>query len=127
MMALVRVTAMNSGQVAARDKFGEGVPLWDYVLYEEWRGIFRRIRWASLSLALLSLATYAAWHVATRLSPRFNLAAQRLFAAAAGYRAPLRLALVPVWPEKETGDAVGAPRQALAALLTARRGAFKSD
>ena len=84
-MALVRVTAMNSGQVAARDKFGEGVPLWDYVLYEEWRGIFRRIRWASLSLALLSLATYAAWHVATRLSPRFNLAAQRLFAGVAGY------------------------------------------
>ena len=84
-MALVRVTAMNSGQVAARDKFGEGVPLWDYVLYEEWRGIFRRIRWASLSLALLSLATYAAWHVATRLSPRFNLAAQRLFVGVAGY------------------------------------------
>ena len=36
-------------------------------------------------LALLSLAAYAAWHVATRLSPRFNLAAQRLFAGVAGY------------------------------------------
>ena len=68
-----------------RDKVGGRVPLWDYVLYEEWRGVFRWIRGASLVLALLSLAAYAAWHVATRLSPRFNLAARRALAVVAGY------------------------------------------
>ena len=35
--------------------------------------------------ALLSLAAYAAWDVATRLSPRFNLAARRALAVVAGY------------------------------------------
>ncbi|ACO61682.1 predicted protein [Micromonas commoda] len=85
-MALVRVTAMNnSARGGVRDKVGGRVPLWDYVLYEEWRGVFRWIRGASLVLALLSLAAYAAWHVATRLSPRFNLAARRALAVVAGY------------------------------------------
>ena len=85
-MALVRVTAMNnSARGGVRDKVGGRVPLWDYILYEEWRGVFRWIRGASLVLALLSLAAYAAWHVATRLSPRFNLAARRALAVVAGY------------------------------------------
>jgi len=85
-MALVRVTAMKNSARLVRDKVGGRVPLWDYVLYEEWRGIFARIRGGSTRLALLSLAAYAAWRVRpTRLSPRFNLALNRLFAGVVGY------------------------------------------
>ena len=108
-MALVRVTAMNnSARGGVRDKVGGRVPLWDYVLYEEWRGVFRWIRGASLVLALLSLAAYAAWHVATRLSPRFNPRRGGRWRSSPDTNRPFFAA----WPEK--GDercAVGASRR----------------